>query len=130
MKVDAPVSTMNVPFSVRNRSMTKSNSRWSTLPSFKRFSLLTANPRYSASVWLTGSASMASTSCPFDDKYCDRMADTRLFFFFQAEDGIRYLDVTGVQTCALPILDVQRRRQGRQLRSEAVMAAQPARVAE
>src|SRR5205085_9105262 len=25
-------------------------------------------------------------------------------FFFQAEDGIRYLTVTGVQTCALPIL--------------------------
>src|SRR6266540_4832854 len=27
-----------------------------------------------------------------------------LFFFFQAEDGIRCRDVTGVQTCALPIL--------------------------
>ena len=26
------------------------------------------------------------------------------FFFFQAEDGIRDYDVTGVQTCALPIL--------------------------
>src|SRR5438874_6420640 len=26
-----------------------------------------------------------------------------LFFFFQAEDGIRDLYVTGVQTCALPI---------------------------
>src|SRR2546427_8896582 len=26
------------------------------------------------------------------------------FFFFQAEDGIRFLTVTGVQTCALPIL--------------------------
>src|SRR6266481_448940 len=25
------------------------------------------------------------------------------FFFFQAEDGIRYGTVTGVQTCALPI---------------------------
>ena len=25
------------------------------------------------------------------------------FFFFQAEDGIRDYDVTGVQTCALPI---------------------------
>src|SRR6266540_3774004 len=31
--------------------------------------------------------------------------DTRIlfFFFFQAEDGIRDRDVTGVQTCALPI---------------------------
>src|SRR5690625_6687929 len=27
-----------------------------------------------------------------------------LFFFFQAEDGIRDGHVTGVQTCALPIL--------------------------
>src|SRR3989442_11768540 len=26
-----------------------------------------------------------------------------IFFFFQAEDGIRDADVTGVQTCALPI---------------------------
>jgi len=27
-------------------------------------------------------------------------------FFFQAEDGIRVRDVTGVQTCALPISGV------------------------
>src|SRR5207245_4204568 len=27
------------------------------------------------------------------------------FFFFQAEDGIRDATVTGVQTCALPILE-------------------------
>src|SRR5256886_1419089 len=33
-----------------------------------------------------------------------RMLMTQLFFFFQAEDGIRDLTVTGVQTCALPIL--------------------------
>src|SRR5690348_18093823 len=30
------------------------------------------------------------------------------FFFFQAEDGIRDGRVTGVQTCALPILDAAR----------------------
>src|SRR5688572_31935675 len=30
-----------------------------------------------------------------------------IFFFFQAEDGIRDLTVTGVQTCALPIFTVQ-----------------------
>src|SRR6266496_6053755 len=30
------------------------------------------------------------------------------FFFFQAEDGIRDLYVTGVQTCALPILGGRR----------------------
>src|SRR3712207_5380465 len=32
--------------------------------------------------------------------YCFRLG----FFFFQAEDGIRDIGVTGVQTCALPIL--------------------------
>src|SRR5207245_7379334 len=30
-----------------------------------------------------------------------------VFFFFQAEDGIRDATVTGVQTCALPILGVR-----------------------
>src|SRR2546430_3953652 len=29
--------------------------------------------------------------------------EVTVFFFFQAEDGIRDLTVTGVQTCALPI---------------------------
>src|SRR5207249_8396190 len=32
------------------------------------------------------------------------------FFFFQAEDGIRDRNVTGVQTCALPILPLIPRR--------------------
>src|SRR5260370_41797873 len=31
------------------------------------------------------------------------MTSDHLFFFFQAEDGIRDSSVTGVQTCALPI---------------------------
>src|SRR5436309_15274375 len=31
-----------------------------------------------------------------------------VFFFFQAEDGIRDFHVTGVQTCALPICLVRR----------------------
>src|SRR5690554_1157222 len=30
----------------------------------------------------------------------------RMIFFFQAEDGIRDADVTGVQTCALPISSI------------------------
>src|SRR5690349_23381388 len=34
------------------------------------------------------------------------MVPWRDLFFFQAEDGIRALYVTGVQTCALPIFDV------------------------
>src|SRR5438067_10343539 len=29
-----------------------------------------------------------------------------MYFFFQAEDGIRDRNVTGVQTCALPILRI------------------------
>src|SRR6266513_3127455 len=32
-----------------------------------------------------------------------------MFFFFQAEDGIRDRNVTGVQTCALPICEVLRK---------------------
>src|SRR2546429_526951 len=36
--------------------------------------------------------------------YTDIASDTVLYvFFFQAEDGIRDVAVTGVQTCALPI---------------------------
>src|SRR6266498_4572781 len=42
----------------------------------------------------------------------------RFCFFFQAEDGIRDADVTGVQTCALPILPPARAR-------EAAMDANP-----
>src|SRR2546428_5927663 len=37
----------------------------------------------------------------------------RAFFFFQAEDGIRDLIVTGVQTCALPIYRVVGHREDR-----------------
>src|SRR5206468_7194413 len=41
----------------------------------------------------------------------ERRARAVVFFFFQAEDGIRDLIVTGVQTCALPI---SRRARGAQ----------------
>src|SRR3712207_7419449 len=37
------------------------------------------------------------------------MSYLMLFFFFQAEDGIRDIGVTGVQTCALPISDGERK---------------------
>ena len=36
-----------------------------------------------------------------------RMDVIIIFFFFQAEDGIRDIGVTGVQTCALPISEVR-----------------------
>ena len=38
------------------------------------------------------------------------------FFFFQAEDGIRDYDVTGVQTCALPISSTETPAEYRRLR--------------
>src|SRR5437868_10150987 len=38
--------------------------------------------------------------------------DGFVFFFFQAEDGIRDRNVTGVQTCALPILKSRGRGRG------------------
>src|SRR5690625_6420236 len=34
------------------------------------------------------------------------MSKHKVFFFFQAEDGIRDGHVTGVQTCALPIFNI------------------------
>src|SRR3712207_7600836 len=35
--------------------------------------------------------------------FCGYAMFIHIFFFFQAEDGIRDIGVTGVQTCALPI---------------------------
>src|SRR5699024_12121957 len=42
-----------------------------------------------------------------------------LFFFFQAEDGIRDRNVTGVQTCALPI-EKQAEAEQKQRASDAI----------
>src|SRR6266513_5678040 len=47
-----------------------------------------------------------------------------VFFFFQAEDGIRDRNVTGVQTCALPIWA---RRRARARRARAAASASPPR---
>ena len=44
-------------------------------------------------VWCVGNIGLSKESM-----------ETCFFFFFQAEDGIRDIGVTGVQTCALPIL--------------------------
>src|SRR2546430_5181800 len=46
----------------------------------------------------------SSNSCAF---YSTVVYTDLVFFFFQAEDGIRDLTVTGVQTCALPIFERQ-----------------------
>src|SRR3989454_4808194 len=55
-----------------------------------------------------------------------------LFFFFQAEDGIRDYKVTGVQTCALPICGHRRGRQPghRSGYLQAAARSLPVRVAE
>src|SRR5476649_1920974 len=42
----------------------------------------------------------------FDSYYVHVGLGLSIFFFFQAEDGIRVHCVTGVQTCALPILAI------------------------
>src|SRR5256886_12567581 len=49
----------------------------------------------------------------------------RLAFFFQAEDGIRDLTVTGVQTCALPISLEQRAHRAPVQRAIALCARRP-----
>src|SRR5256884_2737473 len=46
----------------------------------------------------------------------DRGMLHRCFFFFQAEDGIRDVAVTGVQTCALPISNPARKAVQKELR--------------
>src|SRR3712207_8180119 len=51
--------------------------------------------------------------------------DFLFFFFFQAEDGIRDIGVTGVQTCALPIL---RKKTTRMARPMAASAAATVRI--
>src|SRR5260370_19073426 len=49
-----------------------------------------------------------------------------VFFFFQAEDGIRDSSVTGVQTCALPIYFISGdQRQANGTRAVEVLALHP-----
>src|SRR2546429_6711848 len=69
--------------------------------------------------WSTRRSSDASRrkwSCFPGESWCRRNAGGRVVcvcFFFQAEDGIRDVAVTGVQTCALPILVDSLLRQAR-----------------
>src|SRR5437667_1628689 len=44
---------------------------------------------------------------PLRDVSAGAVYDYDVVFFFQAEDGIRDRDVTGVQTCALPIYGIE-----------------------
>src|SRR5256885_11729361 len=62
----------------------------------------TTSPRTTADTFgfLLESRSVRGAECASGLHYLCRVL---LFFFFQAEDGIRDYKVTGVQTCALPI---------------------------
>src|SRR2546427_2863236 len=65
-----------------------------------------ANSRHDAPSCPTLAASSSSSAPPMScgsSRRQWRRARRRCVFFFQAEDGIRDLTVTGVQTCALPI---------------------------
>src|SRR5258707_6130442 len=55
---------------------------------------------------------------------------SRYFFFFQAEDGIRDIGVTGVQTCALPICDANDLHRCLRIAAEGKRAAQWIRLVE
>src|SRR2546427_8706137 len=59
--------------------------------------------------WLT--TDLRSKKCLLEWNWTNR--ERLSCFFFQAEDGIRDLTVTGVQTCALPISVLGRLRAGR-----------------
>src|SRR5205807_6007927 len=52
------------------------------------------------------------------------------FFFFQAEDGIRDYKVTGVQTCALPILRLEVAERLRHLIAHADPTLDPLKLSE
>src|SRR5260221_156332 len=65
--------------------------------------------------------------------FCAGMAFSsrdEMFFFFQAEDGIRDHCVTGVQTCALPIFEYARERGARTVAVVCVPDSELGRMAE
>src|SRR5687767_1761925 len=66
--------------------------------------LLFLNPQCLASIsrWITASSSW-KRFCLFVCRALSSIMVICMFFFLQAEDGIRVKLVTGVQTCALPI---------------------------
>src|SRR5690554_7509813 len=75
---------------------------------------LTAWSKNSATTAL-GCPNTFRPSRPHPDRRPDRASRARLCiapFFFHAEDGIRDADVTGVQTCALPILGPEGGKEG------------------
>src|SRR3990172_6604495 len=63
--------------------------------------------RTTALAWRFLNAGLESSG---DDAGRALLRDYAVYLFFQAEDGIRYVAVTGVQTCALPIFTPSRCR--------------------
>src|SRR3712207_5558461 len=60
---------------------------------------------FTRSLFISGLGAVKSAACSsISVSQTIRHISVLLFFFFQAEDGIRDIGVTGVQTCALPIL--------------------------
>src|SRR2546430_5458810 len=70
--------------------------------------------------------------CLYSESLRDVLSTVSCVFFFQAEDGIRDLTVTGVQTCALPIYrrpaPVPQRRRGRHAQAHEGAAADGQRI--
>src|SRR3712207_7351639 len=67
------------------------------LPHQYRHSVATSSSRYFCHIH-----KVPALACRQLYRIC-QVSDCTCFFFFQAEDGIRDIGVTGVQTCALPI---------------------------
>src|SRR5438132_5746724 len=59
--------------------------------------------RDGANWWVAGASSRSASSECDESRSWGAACSPTVFFFFQAEDGIRDHCVTGVQTCALPI---------------------------
>src|SRR5947209_14490109 len=77
------------------------------------WAMSTSIPSYTRPAILRGSKLTTNRTC--------------LFFFFQAEDGIRDIGVTGVQTCALPIFAERPRRPERRRNPQIVGRGSPRR---
>src|SRR5437773_9369677 len=68
---------------------------------------------FKMSAWTSNSFHSYTTSMPLKYLFITFLTPSNSWFsvfFFQAEDGIRDRDVTGVQTCALPICDTRSSR--------------------
>src|SRR2546429_1087404 len=89
-----PITLLNVAMIILTLSVSRLLTLLLRLVAF----LLFLNPQCLASIsrWITASSSWKR----FCLSVCRALSS---IFFFQAEDGIRDVAVTGVQTCALPI---------------------------